>query len=381
MGAHPTSSAAAAPLYKPESNPSVREVATRWRAHRRVSSTEAIKAGVFAVGRASGIFNVVRDSAWRSSRLLILCYHGISQADEHRALRELYVSADLFRRRLVALRDGGYNVLALGDAIDRLKAGTLPRRSVVLTFDDGFVDFYRVAYPILAEFGYPATVYVATEYVESQLPAFPAILTYLLWMAGETGTANDASVDGIALGTRNEQEQSETVDRLMAKVDSENIADAHERDLLAGRVAKQLGIDYAELKRRRLFQLMTHDELRALDRNLIDVQLHTHRHQQPNDPNQFAREIADNRSSLAAAGLQPLQLNHFCYPNGEVRPELPGWLKQHGVRSATTCVPGIVDSGCDPLLMPRFIDTHHVSPMKFEAWLCGAAALLPRRSR
>ena len=357
------------------------EVVRLGRPRASVSSTEAIKASVFAVGRMSGLFSVVRNSAWRSSRLMILCYHGISQHDEHEALRDLFVPAGLFRQRMLALRKGGYNVLRLGDAVERVQAGTLPRRSVVLTFDDGFVDFSRIAYPILAEFGFPATVYVSTEYVENQLPAFPAIVTYLLWKAGLRSPATTGAIDGIALRVESADAQADTAQRLIAKLETDGISDASSRDAFAARVANELGIDYGSIRERRLFQLMTHEEIRALDRKLVDVQLHTHRHMQPADETLFAREIADNRRSLSDAGMDPAQLDHFCYPNGEVRSELPAWLEHDGVRSATTCVPGIVDSSCSPLLMPRFVDTQFVSPMKFEAWLCGAAALLPSRSR
>jgi peptidoglycan/xylan/chitin deacetylase (PgdA/CDA1 family) len=380
MGAH--GSATIATTAERGLEPENATTTSRWRSRRRLSSTEAIKDGVFAFGRLSGLFNVVRDSGWRSSRLLILCYHGISQADEHDGLQDLYIPADLLRRRLSTLREGGYRVLGLNEGIERLAAGTLPPRSVVLTFDDGLVDFYRVAAPVLSEFGFPATVYVSTEYVERQLPAFPPILTYILWRAYAAGGRSAArSIDAIPLRFATETERLETTKQLMARVLSDRIVDPQSRDAFAARVANALGVDYDDIKRQRLFHLMTHDEIRMLDRRLIDVQLHTHRHMQPEDEMLFQREISENRKSLATAGIEEGSLQHFCYPNGELRPELPTWLREEDVRSATTCVPGIVDSDCDPLLMPRFIDTQHVSPVKFQAWLCGAAALMPKRRR
>ena len=92
------------------------------------------------------------------------------------------------------MRAGGYRVLPLAEAVARLAAGTLPPRSVALTFDDGLGDFADLAVPLLAEFGFPATVYVATYYCERPLPVFDPALYYLLWR----GRASGADVAGLA---------------------------------------------------------------------------------------------------------------------------------------------------------------------------------------
>jgi hypothetical protein len=55
------------------------------------------------------------------------------------------------------------------------------------------------------------------------------------------------------------------------------------------------------------------------------------------------------------------------------------WLREFGVRYATTCVPGIAGPDDDPLLLPRFADSCRQSATTFEAWTSGFAAWLPRR--
>jgi polysaccharide deacetylase len=94
------------------------------------------------------------------------------------------ITADFLRRRLETLRQSGYNILPLGEGIERLYAGTLPERSVVLTFDDGFFDFYWMALPVLQEYQVPATVYVSSYYSLFQRPVFDPMLAYLLWKGG-----------------------------------------------------------------------------------------------------------------------------------------------------------------------------------------------------
>jgi peptidoglycan/xylan/chitin deacetylase (PgdA/CDA1 family) len=339
-----------------------------------------VKSGIFAVGQSTGVFRLLRNSRWRSGRLLVLCYHGVSQDDEHEALDELFISADLFRKRLLALRSADYQVLSLNDGLKRLATNTLPPRSVVLTFDDGFVDFYRVVAPILREFGYPATVYVSTEYVQNQFPVFPGILTYILWKArGREASGAGLLLDDMPIQTGSADQRFATQARLIAAARERGPMNPPQCDDLAAAVSERLQVDYAEIKARRLLHLMTEEEIGQLDRGLVDVQLHTHHHTQPRDRQLFRREIEENRQTLTASGISPSGLRHFCYPNGEVREELPEWLRQLGIESATTCAPGIADNRCDPLLIPRFVDTQFVGRLKFEAWACGAAALLPQR--
>ena len=99
-----------------------------------------LKQIVLKAAKMSGAFALVRDSAWRRRRLLILCYHGVAMDDEAEWDSELYITQERLRHRLATLRAGGYNILPLAEATRRLFDGTLPPRSVALTFDDGAVD-------------------------------------------------------------------------------------------------------------------------------------------------------------------------------------------------------------------------------------------------
>src|ERR1700726_3393531 len=94
-----------------------------------------VKLAAISMLRGSGIFRLVTNSRWRQQRLLILCYHGTSLEDEHLWRPGLYMHPKKLEQRLELLRKGFYSVLPLDEALQRLRAGTLPRRSVVITFD------------------------------------------------------------------------------------------------------------------------------------------------------------------------------------------------------------------------------------------------------
>src|ERR1700719_527006 len=131
-----------------------------------------VKLAALGVLRCSGIFSLVTNSNWRQQRLLILCYHGTSLEDEHLWRPTLYIDPQKLEQRFEHLKKGHFSVLPLGEGFQRLSAGTLPPRSVALTFDDGFFDFFRQASPLLKQYGFPATVYQTTYYTSVERPIF-----------------------------------------------------------------------------------------------------------------------------------------------------------------------------------------------------------------
>ena len=76
------------------------------------------------------------------------------------------MAASTFREQMQYLKANGYRVISLRELVEftRLER-QLPQRSVVLTFDDGYKSFRQHAYPVLKELGFPATLFVYTDYV------------------------------------------------------------------------------------------------------------------------------------------------------------------------------------------------------------------------
>lgn len=95
--------------------------------------------------------------------MTILTYHRIGHFERPTADRGVYCNLSFFRRQMRFLARFGYRVLPLAEAREGLLGRRpLPRRAVVLTFDDGYRDFYEHALPVLEEHGFPATVFAIT---------------------------------------------------------------------------------------------------------------------------------------------------------------------------------------------------------------------------
>ena len=310
--------------------------------------------------------------AWKA--LLILCYHGISLADEHCWDPALYIPGNLLEQRLRAIREQGYNVLPLDDALRRLYAGELPPQSICLTFDDGFHDFRAVAYPLLQKYGMPATVYLTSFYSEYRRPVFDLMCGYLLWKARDRSLDPALlRIDGgaVALAERSARLRLTGAIRRLA---NENNYSADQRDQLLRRLASQLGIDYEALVASRILQIMSAAELAELDPRLVQVGLHTHRHRVPLDKALFRREIRQNRDYIRDAAPGRVKPTPFLLSKRRYKPGLPSLAARAWVRSATTCRPGLASRADDPLMLPRFLDNCGVSADEFDGWLTGLRA-------
>lgn len=318
---------------------------------------------------------------------MIIAYHGISLEDEHLWDPALFMQPDYFRARIELLNKRRCAVLPLDEAIRRLYANDLPENCVALTFDDGYYGFYKVAYPILKEFNFPATVYLTTFYVQYNRPIFDAVCSYLLWKGGRTAldlreiTGQDGKLDISRDATRNAAR-----DYLIGFARQRKLQ-AEEKDSLAARLACQLRIDYDALCAKRMLSLLNPEEVRQLADEGIDIQLHTHRHRSPCNRQLFGLEVEENWTNILKMTGQMTermtgrQARHFCYPSGIFNDDLRAWLTEMRIVSATTCDPGLASHNSNPLSLPRLVDTTNLSTIEFEGWLTGVAAALPRRRR
>lgn len=116
------------------------------------------------------------DGAVRRARVPILMYHYVSEpppdADVYR--KDLSVTPAQFEAHLQALQEAGYQAIPLVDLVSYLATGQpqLPANGVVLTFDDGYVDIYANAWPLLQKYGFTATIFVITDFVDMQRPGY-----------------------------------------------------------------------------------------------------------------------------------------------------------------------------------------------------------------
>ena len=273
--------------------------------------------------------------------LSILVYHRVlakpdwlfpDQVDAARFAAQLDVLAHCF------------NVLPLGEAVARLRAGTLPPRAASITFDDGYADNHDVALPLLRERGLHATFFIATGYLDGGRMWNDTVI--------ETVRQADGQVDlaQLGLGTypaRTVEEKRVAVDALLADLKYRPMA---ERAELTAEIAARPGALPANL-------MMSSAQVRALDSAGMDLGAHTVNHPiLAGLPDAVARaEITAGRDMLQQLAVSRVRL--FAYPNGkpgkDYGPEHVAMVRQLGFDAAVSTAWGR-SARADLYQLPRF---------------------------
>ena len=116
----------------------------------------------------------------------VLMYHHVGVSEGHSGE---FVSPEAFERQMEFLKVHRYRVIGFSQLVREIKEGAaLPAKTVCITFDDGNLDNFRYAFPILKKMGFPATLFMITANIDRQG-----------WLSGEDLKILDDS--GITIGS------------------------------------------------------------------------------------------------------------------------------------------------------------------------------------
>jgi peptidoglycan/xylan/chitin deacetylase (PgdA/CDA1 family) len=114
----------------------------------------------------------------RMSRIPVLMYHEIAGPADSSS--RLAVTPNAFADQLAYLYDAGWSTISAGKLSQIISdgTGTVPGRTVVLSFDDGYEDFYSQAMPLLSKYGFTATMFMTSGWIKEAKPAGPPMLSW-----------------------------------------------------------------------------------------------------------------------------------------------------------------------------------------------------------
>lgn len=246
-------------------------------------------------------------------KLLIVMYHAVVPMERPYELWT-HVHVDEFRDQIRLLKKH-YHLLPLREALAALDLGQpLPPNSAVLTFDDGFENNYSCAFPVLQEENVPATIFLATGFIDSQNLNWPDRL-YLLLL----GTAQpylDLSDRGFGVfDIRDGAGRSKTFSDLLMVLKSS--AEASKNELLAEIDARIGPLDTLTQRYWHDFAPMTWDQAREMQASgLIDFGAHTVNHEILSrlSGDKIKKEIVTSCERVTE--MLGIDAPVFAYPNG-----------------------------------------------------------------
>ncbi|MDJ0464568.1 polysaccharide deacetylase family protein [Streptomyces sp. H27-C3] len=125
----------------------------------------------------------------------ILMYHAVGRAPAREAYG-LSVTPEAFAGQMELLDAGGYTPLTTAQLADRWRDdAAMPRRPMVITFDDGYEGVHRHARPVLTKYGFAASLFVSTGWVRGAYEERGALDTMLDW-----NQVRELAADGTEIG-------------------------------------------------------------------------------------------------------------------------------------------------------------------------------------
>jgi peptidoglycan/xylan/chitin deacetylase (PgdA/CDA1 family) len=116
------------------------------------------------------------------TRVPILTYHSVSDNlfGRTHAFYQINTSPSIFVRQMRWLQQNGYQTMDLKEMLVALEAGQDVSKKIVITFDDGYQDFYSDAFPVLKQCGFNATIFLATDRIKNAPHRLEGV-DYLTW--------------------------------------------------------------------------------------------------------------------------------------------------------------------------------------------------------
>lgn len=277
-----------------------------------------------------------------TNRLSVLVYHRI--LDQPDPLYPFDVTASEFESHIEWIAKT-FNVISLTEASEHLRTGTLPPRSLCITFDDGYASVLTKAAPILGANRLPATVFICSSCLHGAVMWNDRIASGLRHC-----TEGEIDLSDYGLGQVN-LEHDDRIGTIRHTVQTAKYFDYAKRQALAEHLFE---IGNKKIDHR----MLNADEAVRLFEHGLDIGCHTVTHPilARVDDALAQQEIVDGKHQIEAAIGR--QVEFFAYPNGKAVTDYSAAhtaiVREAGYTAACTTEPAVADNQTDRFQIPRF---------------------------
>lgn len=308
------------------------------------------------------------DAYWGPTRLTVLNYHRVNYINDpqfHYLKEIVSVTPEMFERHM-AFTKQHFNVIDVQTLSDFVEKGrALPPRSCLITFDDGYLDNYTYAYPVLKKYGLPAVIFLMTSAMDDpKVPWWDEMAYYF-------SRTRKPSADLPLIGTHSlatAQDRDAVRDVLLHKL--KEIPQAQKEAELK-RIGQAVEVDVPP-RDRNLF--VTWDQVREMVADGVACQPHTVNHPILTriDAAQRREELKGSFAKIEEETKRPAIA--FAYPNGmptDYNQDCMQALREVGCKVAFTMTPDLASPNVvkqHPYEIPRvgiwWADTYEMFGLK-----------------
>lgn len=277
----------------------------------------------------------------KRDNIVVLMYHGVVNDDDHNASEDwLQVRESDFRMQMEYIKNN-YEPVFLEDIWSNTS-----KNKIAITFDDGYRNNYKYAFPILQELSIPATIFVATSMIDSNKFFWYDMLRASLKFFGESRE------DIRAIITACKKLHPKDIDGYIDSYLEEKYPDWKSSFLRSCDISDTYGT-------------LKSEEMKEMEESgLVRFGSHTHGHEIITQLEMCAVEqtISTSLSTLKSMGIAPSSV--FCFPNGEYKPEHIDILKKMNLSGAVTTQKGMYKKYNNPFKIPRVgVGRHYSLPL------------------
>ncbi|MGD9897729.1 MAG: polysaccharide deacetylase family protein [Calditrichaceae bacterium] len=278
------------------------------------------------------------------AKLRVICYHRVNRGHDY-----FSIDTGVFEKQIEFLAKH-YSIISFQEFFNVLEGRKDIRKGLLITFDDGYHDFYSDAYPILEKYSAPAVVFLTTNFINQKMWMWQDLYRYIF---SETLLKSfDFNGNGVI-----------PINSNLEIMNARKII--HEHCVLLGRkdrldflinLAKKLNVKLTDAPPKD-YAAMNWDEVRELSGKNIEFGAHTHRHEILSCLNiqDIQNEISKSKILIEKNLNKPVSA--FAYPNGskqDFSDEAKSVVKENGFKCAFTMVRGLNDQATDKFELKRF---------------------------
>ena len=307
---------------------------------------------------------------------VILMYHRVITPDckKEPIQAGMYVEPDTFRLHLQFLKKHFQVIsfLELSENLNLDRYHNLHKPLCILTFDDGWLDFYQNAFPLLKEYQVPATVFLPTNFVGTHHYFWTDRLALSLYHANKkmptVEESNDQLVNRILQLPGPIESRVDKAIKILKDCKSQQIEQT---------IAYLISIfGYDQSSPNRMF--INWQEAREMNRTgVVSFGSHTANHEilTSLDNNELGHQIVSARVKLIAEKVVDQDFIPFCYPNGNYNTHVADMVKAAGYQVAVTTDTGWNNNHSDVFALKR-IGIHQDMASTVAMYACRIVGML-----